>query len=220
VKWLLGGLAAAALLVFGGPWVLFNVIESPAPPPLHLPAVGAAVVPGPVSGSWRVTTGSEAGYRVQEVLLGQHRAAVGRTSRVSGGIVVSGTTVTNAEFSVDMADVKSDQTSRDAQFRGYIMETYKYRDARFRLTQPIQLGSIPDVGTPVTVQATGDLTMRGVTRGVTFPLTAERAAGGIDINAAIPITFSGWHIPNPTFAVAQVGDSGTLEVLLRLEPSS
>jgi hypothetical protein len=27
---------------------------------------------------------------------------------------------------------------------------------------------------------------------------------------------SDWHIPNPSFAVAQVGNGGTLEVLLQL----
>jgi len=41
------------------------------------------VVAGPVSGAWTVTTGSQAGYRVQEILFGQSHTAVGRTSKVT-----------------------------------------------------------------------------------------------------------------------------------------
>jgi polyisoprenoid-binding protein YceI len=96
------------------------------------------------------------------------------------------------------------------------METYKHPNASFRLTTPIQLGSVPPVGKTVQVQATGELTLRGVTEPVTFPLSAERVTGGIDVNAEIPIVFSRWHIPNPSFAVAQVGNTGTAEVLLHL----
>ena len=58
----------------------------------------------------------------------------------------------------------------------------------------------------------------GTQKTVSFPLHAERVANRIDINAAIPINFSSWHIPNPSFAVAQVGSTGQIEVLLQLTP--
>jgi polyisoprenoid-binding protein YceI len=223
-KWLVVGLGAVALVVFGGPWFLFHVIESPAPSPLHLPpASGVAGGPpqaGALSGTWKVSPGSLAGYRVREVLFGQHHTAVGRTSKISGGIEISGTTVDAADFTVDLASVKSDQTSRDAQFDGFIMETYEHPNARFHLTNPIPLAPLPPVGKTVTESASGQLTMRGVTRTVTFPLSAERTDGAIDLDAEIPVTFSEWHIPNPSFAVAQVGKTGTIEVLLHLDPAS
>jgi polyisoprenoid-binding protein YceI len=152
------------------------------------------------------------------MLLGQHHTAVGRTPRVSGGVVISGTTVTAAAFSIEVGSIKSDQPSRDAQFKGYIMEPYKYPHASFVLTQPIALGQIPSPGQVVQESATGRLTLRGVTRTVTFPVQAERVDGGIDLTARITITFSDWHIPNPSFAVAQVGNTGTVEVLLDLTP--
>jgi polyisoprenoid-binding protein YceI len=161
-----------------------------------------------------------AGYRVHEVLFGQHHTAVGRTSKISGGIEISGTTVDAADFTVDLSSVKSDQTSRDAQFDGFIMETYEHPNARFHLTSPIPLAPLPSVGKTVTESATGQLTMRGVTRTVTFALSAERTDGAIDVDAEIPVIFSDWHIPNPSFAVAQVGKTGTIEVLLHLDPVS
>ena len=98
------------------------------------------------------------------------------------------------------------------------METYHYSHADFRLTRPIQVGPLPPVGKVATEEATGLLTLRGVTRQVSFPVRAERVAGGIDVMAEIPITFSVWHIPNPSFAIAQVGSTGLIEVLLHVVP--
>ncbi len=224
LKWALLAVAAVVTVVLAGPWFVFHVLESPAPGPLRLPtAVGVAPgapAPGPVSGTWKVASGSQAGYRVDEVLLGQHHTAVGRTSKVSGGITISGTTVTAAYFTVDMKSVKSDQVSRDAQFDGYIMQTYNHPTARFRLTVPIRLPEIPKPGTRITARATGDLSMRGVTRTVSFPVLADRLGGGIDLSASISVTFSEWRIPDPSFAVAQVGREGTVEVLLHLVPAA
>lgn len=221
LKWVLVGLAVVALVVIGGPYVFFNVIEGKAPAQLSLPAAdGAAaigpVAAGPVSGTWTVSTGTQAGYRVDEILFGQKHTAVGRTSKVTGGMVISGTEVTAADFTVHLSSIRSDQRSRDAQFDGFIMKTYDYPDAKFHLTQPIQLGSIPAVGRQIHVDATGDLSMRGVTRQVSFPLSAERLANGIDVDVEIPIHFSEFHIPNPSFAVAKVGNTGTVEALLHL----
>jgi len=222
-KWALVCLAVLVAAILGGPLLYFHVIESPTPGLLRLPrASGVAsgpLAPGPLSGLWKVAAGSQAGYRVGEVLLGQHHTAVGRTSAVSGGIELSGATVTAADFTVDLASLKSDVVSRDAQFHGYIMKTYDYPDARFHLTVPIALGVLPATGAAVSSPATGELSMRGVTRTVSFSVDAERLPGEIDINAEIPVTFARWHIPDPSFAVAQVDPTGTIEVLLHLEPA-
>ncbi|MDE3205354.1 MAG: YceI family protein [Acidobacteriota bacterium] len=221
LKWVAAGLAVVAAVLIGGPYLYFAVIEGNPPARLQLPpAAGVApgtAAPGPVTGTWVASTGSQAGYRVDELLFGQTHTAVGRTSKVTGGVTISGTEVTAADFSVDMASVKSDQGSRDVQFRGFIMRTADYPTAAFRLTSPIQLGAVPAIGQKIAEQAVGDLTMRGVRRSITFTLGAERlSADTLDINAEIPIRFSDWHIPNPSFAVARVGSTGTLEVLLRL----
>jgi polyisoprenoid-binding protein YceI len=222
LKWVLLALGVTALLLIGGPYFYFNVIEGKAPAKLQLPNVSgtaAGLTPGPVSGTWTVGPGSEAGYRVQELLFGQTHTAVGRTPKVTGGVVISGTEVRSATFSVAVSTIHSDQGARDYQFRTFIMQSYNYPSAEFRLTVPIQLGSVPAIGKKIYRQATGELTMRGVTRVVTFVLGAERLAGAIDVSAEIPVNFHLWHIPNPSFAVAQVGNTGTIEVLLHLVPA-
>lgn len=221
LKWVVAALAATAVLLIGGPYLFFNVFEGSPPGRLHLPpasgVAGGAVVQSPVSGTWVVSTGSLAGYRVHELLFGQSHTAVGRTSKVTGGMVISGTEVTAAEFTVNLASVKSDQGSRDVQFRGFIMDTADHPNGSFQLTSPIQLPGVPAIGRQVSARAVGDLTLRGVQRSVSFTLSAERVSpDAIDVNAEIPIHFTLWGIPNPTFAVAHVGSTGTIEVLLHL----
>jgi polyisoprenoid-binding protein YceI len=219
IEWLLGAIAMLAIAAVLGPLAFFHW-EGSAPARLSLPAangVGStSILAGPVSGTWAIGAGSLAGYRVQEDLLGEHHTAVGRTSKITGGMVISGTTVTAADFTVDMASVTSDQAGRNVQFHNYILKTGTYPNASFHLTQPIQLGTIPAPGKVVTETATGAFTLRGVTRVISFSLKAERTSGGIDLNAEIPITYSLWKIPNPTFAVAQLGNTGTIEVLLNM----
>ena len=224
VKWVAVALAVTAVVLIGGPYLFFNLYEGSTPGRLQLPPASGVpsgpLQPGPVSGTWEAGAGSIAGYRVNEILFGQTHTAVGRTTKVTGGIEISGTEVTAADFTVDLSAVKSDQGSRDVQFRGFIMDTADFPHASFRLTEPIQLGSVPGVGRPITVPAVGDLTMRGVRRSITFTISAERVdALSMAVNAEIPIQLSEWHIPNPSFAVAQVGDRGTLEVLLQLRRS-
>jgi polyisoprenoid-binding protein YceI len=221
-RWLIGTAIFLVVAVLAGPYVYFHFVEGSTPARLQLPAVvpGAQPPAGPLGGLWNATTGSEAGYRVRETLFGQHHTAVGRTSNVSGQMLISGTTVEAAIFQVSVSSIRSDQASRDAQFHGYIMKSYQYHTADFRLTQPIQLGAIPPIGRIITAGATGQLSMRGVTRPISFPLQAERVAGGIDVNAEITVTFSLWHIPNPSFAIAQVGNTGTIEVLLHMVPAA
>jgi polyisoprenoid-binding protein YceI len=223
VEWLVGGVAALVLALVLGVLFLYHLEGGSAPGKLTLPpaaGVGSGpIAAGPVSGTWKVTSGSQAGYRVQEILLGLHHTAVGRTSKVTGGMIISGTTVDAADFTVDMAAVTTDAAGRNVQFHDFILKTGTYPTATFRLTRPIQLGTIPGDSQVVSEPATGDFTLRGVTRPVSFTIKAERVTGGIDLNAEIPIHFARWKIPNPSFAVAKVGNTGTIEVLLHLVPT-
>jgi polyisoprenoid-binding protein YceI len=224
--WWLGGAAiVVVLLAVGGPFAYIHFIEGPPPAALALPAGGsksadAATTSGGsgVAGTWHVGTGSQSGYRVSEVLLGQNTTAVGRTSDISGSITISGTTVTSGSFTVAMATVKSDQSQRNAQFNSArIMDTAIYPTATLVLTKPIPLGSALAIGAVHRYPASGRLTMHGVTRSVSFTVEANRTGAGVDVLADIPITFSDWHIANPSIGgFVTTADTGTLETLLVL----
>ncbi|HEY4021404.1 MAG TPA: YceI family protein, partial [Pseudonocardiaceae bacterium] len=81
------------------------------------PCCGTATTAVAADGSWTVGSGSQAGHRVHETLVGQSTTAVGRTSKVSGSAAISGTQLTSATFTVDMASVASDKSQRDSRFR-------------------------------------------------------------------------------------------------------
>jgi polyisoprenoid-binding protein YceI len=230
-KWAVGG-GAAILLVAVGVFLLYwYVIKDDAPARLSLDDVSSQTTAGSssatddppsastdISGTYKASSGSTAGYRAKEVLFGQDAEAAGRTNDVSGTVVIDGTTITAADFSVEMATVTSDQDRRDNQFRGRIMDVAQFPTATFTLTSPVTIRAVPDIGKEITVEATGDFTLRGVTKPVTFDLSAKRTdADSIAVQGDIPITWSEWNIPEPSFGPAQVADSGEIEFLLVLD---
>jgi polyisoprenoid-binding protein YceI len=218
-RWLIIGVVGLVILGVGGPFVYIHFIEGKAPSKLKLSS--AKSTPGaqptsnvPLDGTWNVTTGSEAGYRVDEVLFGQNNTAVGRTNSVTGNLTFTGTRVTAGSFSIDLTTVKSDQARRDAQFNGRIMSTATHPSATFALSQPIVLPSVPAPGTDITANAIGQLTLRSTTKPVTVAVTARRTANNVQVNGSIPITFADWSIPNPSIGPISTQDHGLIEFLL------
>jgi len=125
LRWVIGGVVVVLVLVVGGPFVYIHFIQSDPPAKLSLSttttpsttagsagSTSASTAGAPLAGTWKVGSGSTAGYRVKEVLFGQSTTAVGRTSDVTGTMTIAGTTVSNASFSVDMTTVESDQNGR------------------------------------------------------------------------------------------------------------
>ncbi len=232
LRWVGLGVLAAAVVVVAGIAVIHRV-QGASAPPLTLPTVtttpvvagattsSSAASAGPVAvdGVWNVISGSTAGYRIKETLLGVSNTATGRTSAVTGSITIAGTNVSAAHFSVDMTKVSSDRPQRDSQFQGRIMNTSRFPTATFKLTQPVDLTTLPANGVQVTAKATGDLLLHGVTRQVTFPVTAQRNGPTIQVQGSIPITFADWSISNPSGGPATTGDHGSLEFVLNFTHS-
>jgi polyisoprenoid-binding protein YceI len=234
--WLIGIPVLLLVAVTVGPFVYIHFIEGPAPKKLTLEdakvttttsttvdaSSGSSVASsddpssssGVVDGAWKVTPGSQAGYRVKENLFGQDATAVGRTSDVSGTMQIDGTTVSAAKIVVDMTTVSSDRSQRDGQFRGRIMATDRFPTATFELTKPIDLGSLPADGQERSYEATGDLTLRGVSKSVTFTLKAERKSGQVIVNGDLKVSFDDFEIPDASGGPASVGRSGEIELLV------
>ncbi len=239
LKWVLAAIVGIAVAIPVGTWVYINVISEDAPPPLTLdvaesgpattittPRAPGSTAPGattptsaaqaesPLSGTWRPTSGSVLGYRVKEVLFGQSKEAVGRTDDISGSMTMNGAVVSAVELSVDLRTVSSDSDQRDGQFQGRIMNTARFPNATFKLTEPLTLSAVPSDASVVEARATGDLTLRGTTRSVTFDLKAQRDGANIKVNGSIPIVFADYNIPNPSTPTARTEDNGILEFLV------
>jgi polyisoprenoid-binding protein YceI len=220
--WLAGAVALVLCVTVVGPFLFLHVIEGPAPAPLSIKNSGHSRTSSPgasvalASGKYTIASGSQVEYRVAEILFGQSAIAVGKTSHITGSLIIQGSTVSAASFTVPLSTVMSNEPLRDQQFRNRIMDVAQYPDAVFALTSPIHLVTVPTVDRIISVEATGNLAIHGVTRSVTFAISAERTATVIEVSGSIPITFADWHIQNPSGGPAQVGSSGKMEFLLKL----
>lgn len=235
-KFIVGGLVGAVLLVGGGSFVYVQFIHDSDPAFTAADVsdrLGDAADDGgdgdggigsalSAEGTWTTTAESVAGYRVKENVNGFDVDATGRTNDVVGTLTIAGTVLTEATFTVDLTTVKSDDARRDSQFRGRIMNTAEFPSATFALTTPIDFGggtagssNLQD-GISVELHATGDLTLHGVTRSVTFTLSASVKNGRIGVLGWIPVTFADYGIDNPSFATVTTEDHGSIEFILVL----
>ena len=231
-KLVVGAFILLLVGVVGGPYVYIHFIEGKAPAPLSVntsisstssasaSASAGSTSSSSIDGTWKATSGSTVGYRVNETLFGQSNVATGRTSSVTGSLSVAGHTATAGSFTADLTTVASDKAQRDRQFQGRIMNTATYPTATFKLTQPIALGSEPADGVTVTKQATGDLTLHGVTKSITFTVSIKKTGSTVAASGSVPVVFADYHIGNPSFAgTVTTEDHGTLEFLLNFTRS-
>ena len=154
------------------------------------------------------------GYRVKEILFGQATEGVGRTKDVEAALTIANNAVTTASFTVQMGTLMSDAAKRDGQFNGRIMDVVTYPTATFSLTQPITLPANAVSGDVITTEATGELTLRGTTKTVTFPVEAQVQGSTFTVVGNITIVFSEWSIPEPGLPGISVDPQGLLEFAL------
>jgi len=116
-------------------------------------------------------------YEVGEVFLNQDNAynlAVGITSEVIGEIIVDRTNPQYSSIgpiSVDISQFTSDSQRRDNAIRERFLESTQFPIALFNPTEVQGLPESYQEGEPISFQVTGDLTVRGVSRPVTFDVT-------------------------------------------------
>ena len=215
-KWLLIALIAAVVLVVGGPWFYNNVI-SREPDPLALSTATPGEELEGTDGEWKIASDSLVGYRVKEILFGQNNTAVGRTKDITGSMLVEGTTVKSGNFSVDMTTIRSDETRRDNQFHGRIMNTATYPTATFKFSDPVNVGSVPQEGENRSATVRGELTLHGVMQKVSVEVTGQITGNRIEVNGSVPIVFADYNIADPSGGPARTEDHGLLEFNLFLE---
>jgi polyisoprenoid-binding protein YceI len=188
---------------------------------------GAAATIGPdgLDGTWTIDTSigsfadfssSFVGYRVEETLANVGaNTAVGRTPEVSGALVLAGSTITSVDVTADLTGLRSDDDRRDGQLQRQSIQTSQFPTATFRLTTPIELGSVPADGATITVTATGELTLHGVTRSVEIPLQARLSGDVVTVAGSLEILFADYDIERPSsFVVLSIEDHGTMELQL------
>jgi polyisoprenoid-binding protein YceI len=195
-RWLRWTIAiTATLIVLAVGLVVAAIKLQPEPAPLALPA-NAAVPVGPVNGTYQAVSGSVAGFRIRQTVLGLTSSVVGRTTDIAGTATVAGGQVTTADLRVGLLALTSGDAKPAPQFN-ISLDTQRYPDATISLAQPVALDPAFTSGTTVTVNAAGTLTLHGVTHPVTVPLSVRRDGGSINVAGSIPVTFADYDITAP-----------------------
>lgn len=210
--------AAAAI---AGPYVYRDLISGP---PAAVPTISITADPeskttidtSDLSGQWKVGASSFAGYRVKEVLNGVDVTVTGRTKKVSGDFTVDGLTLTAAKVTVDVDSIATDEPARDSYFRSTALETDRFPEATFVLTQPVTADGAPTAGAVQTLRVTGELTLHGVTKTVTAALQVALDGNGGTLTGSIPITFSDFGVEAPSLGFVTVEKTGSVEFSLNL----
>ena len=163
---------------------------------------------------------SEARFLIEEVLAGSAKTVVGVTSAVSGeisGAFGSPQAVAVGPIQVDLSTLATDNAFRNRAIRDAILQTGNdaNRFAVFQLTGIEGLPADVALGTAYELSLSGDLTIHGVTRAVTFaavvtPVSEARLEGTASVS--LPYSDFDIHILRLPREVASVGDVVTLEI--------
>lgn len=197
--------------------------------PTHTPALEPTATPlpptepaaaAPAGDALRLVVapeGNEARFRVREQLVGLNLPsdAVGTTASVSGAIAIQpdGRIIAGeSRFVVDLTTLHTDSSRRDGYIQRNTLETGAYPEAVFVPASAAGLPSpLPTSGT-VAFQLTGDLTVHGVTRPVTWEVTAEVEGQTLRGTATTSITFTDFGMTLP-----RVGPVLSVDDLIALE---
>jgi polyisoprenoid-binding protein YceI len=173
-----------------------------------------------------VPEGTEVRYRVREQLAGLNfpNDAVGTTGAVEGAVafdaqgrVVRG----DSKFTVDLRTLRSDEGRRDNYLRRNTLETERFPTVTFVPSEARRLPfPLPSTGS-VPFELVGDLTVKDVTRRVTWEATASFDGSRVTIRARTAFRFGDFGLPIPRVSVVlSVEDDIKLEADLSLRRSS
>jgi polyisoprenoid-binding protein YceI len=213
-RWILGGVVALVVLAVGATGIVVTL--TPGPAPLALPK-DAAAPSGPLDGTWLVTTGSVAGFRVRETIIGFSNDVTGRTGDVTGTMVVTGSQVARARFQVSLSAITVDGKTRQPQLVKSL-DVSAHPVATITLARPVPLPAPFSSGAVITRTAAATLTLNGMTRPVTVALSARRDGRAIEAAGSLPVAFGDFGIAGPSGYgfLGSLATGGTAEFLLIL----
>lgn len=227
VRRLLALVLVVAVLAVGAVAFYLVVLRDDPPDRLTLSpeSGGSDTAGGPATpqGRWVVRTGDDTvvGYRVKENLAGIDQEAAGRTNDVEGTLTVEGDrTISAAEVTAGLQSLESDEDRRDDAIRTRGLETDRFPEATFRLTEPASLPSAPARGQDLSATITGELTLHGVTKAVKVPVQGRWDGGTIEVVGSIPIAMADYDIDPPNVGgFVSVEDEGEIELKLTFVPA-
>ena len=165
-------------------------------------------------------TGSFAGFRVDEELarIGAF-TAVGRTGDVSGTLVIAEESVTSVEIEVDLTTLRTDDSRRDGAVQR-ALGTSQHPTATFSLTEELHIDGAVELGESISLMASGDLTVNGITQPVTIDIEAQLVGSVIAVVGSVEITFADFDVTVPQVPIVlSAEDHGIMEFQLLFKRS-
>ncbi len=214
-RWLLVALAAVVAITWVGARAM---VDGWSQPPLELPAT-AAPPDGPLDGTWQVGSGSAAGFRIEQSILGMHGDIVGRTDRVTGTATVAAGRVTAASFEVDLPSLNS--KGRPVPRLQDSLDTTAHPTATFALDGPVDLGADFASGATALLTVNGQLTLRGAAHAVSATVQVRRDGAAVDVSGVIAVDLAAWGVGpfEDAGPLGSIADHGSAEFLLVLTQS-
>jgi polyisoprenoid-binding protein YceI len=161
---------------------------------------------------------STASYKVREQLarLSLPSDAIGKTTSVSGSVTIKADgsiDASSSKFVVDLTTLVSDSAMRDNFIKRSTLQTSQYPDATFVPTQASGLPNpLPSSG-EVNFQLTGDMTIHGVTKSITWTVTGTVNGASASGVATTSFKFEDFGLSAPQVSVVlSVVDLITLEI--------
>jgi polyisoprenoid-binding protein YceI len=204
-----------------------------APEPTQAPDTSATATPAASgvaqSGGVKfviVADKTTASYKVREQLAQRDLPsdAVGTTQVVSGAIVLAADgsiDSKNSLITVDASTLKTDSSMRDGFVGRAVLQTNQYKNVTFAPTKAEGLPNpIPTSG-QVSFKLTGDLTIRNVTKPVTWDVTGTINGDTATGTATTSFKFEDFSLNQPKVPVVlSIVDNITLQLDLTLQHSS
>ncbi|MGH9048584.1 MAG: YceI family protein [Acidimicrobiia bacterium] len=154
------------------------------------------------------------GYRVTEQFAAAvvESTATGRTSDVTGSFTISGNTVSEVSVTANLLTLTSDRDQRDNAIKTRGLESERFPEATFVLTEPIELPAEPQLGETVDTTAVGDFTLHGVTKRVDIPVQGRWDGVNIQVVGNLHVVFADYGMEAPgSPLLASVDDEGEME---------
>lgn len=127
---------------------------------------------------------------------------VGSTNEISGELQINfgnPELLESGTFVVNLVSLTTDQNRRDDYIRDNHLESNKFPEASFVLTSIAGLPETYTLGEAINFDLTGDLTIRDLTREVTFNTTATLENGVLSGVARLPLQMTDFGIEPPNF---------------------
>jgi polyisoprenoid-binding protein YceI len=221
-----GAIAGAGLLVLGGAsWLLLSSHHAPAPLALSKPAAGSSQ--SSLVGTWKVATGSEAGYRVKEKFINQPATteAVARTPKIAGGLAVTSAgselVATKIHFTADLTALVSQDRyanyqvfQRDMFVRNIYLETNRFPTADFTATS-VRLPADVTGSTPLSID--GKLKVHGFTKPEVAQVQVQVSGNEVEIAGSINVDMRDFAIAPPDISFTTAEPQAVIEFHLLLE---